>query len=181
MGKCTGGAIIFGATGGVMEAAVRTAYFFITGNEPPPTLLNLTPVRGLGGVKEGAVDVPGVGTVRVAVCHGMGNGRQVLEAVRRGRAPWHFVEFMACPGGCIGGGGQPRTTVPPTNEVRAKRIASLYDADAKWVWRESHENPEILALYQEFLEHPMSELAEKLLHTEYVSRSAKLRARQAVG
>lgn len=181
MGQCTGGAIIFGATGGVMEAAVRTAYFFITGNAPPPGLLNLTPVRGLSGVKEGAVDVPGVGTLRVAVCHGMGNGRQVLEAVRRGRAPWHFVEFMACPGGCIGGGGQPRTAVPPTNEVRARRIASLYEADAKWVWRESHENPEILALYQEFLEHPMSELAEKLLHTEYVSRSARLRARQAVG
>ncbi|MDI6711248.1 MAG: [FeFe] hydrogenase, group A [Bacillota bacterium] len=184
MGKCTGGAIIFGATGGVMEAAVRTAYFFITGQEPPAGLLNLTPVRGLAGVKEAAVDVPGVGTVRVAVCHGMGNGRQVLEAVRQGRAPWHFVEFMTCPGGCISGGGQPRTAVPPTDEVRARRIAALYSADARWVIRESHENPEILAIYQEFLEHPMSELAEKLLHTEYVSRGRHLHAldmREATG
>lgn len=176
MGKCTGGAIIFGATGGVMEAAVRTAYFFITGQEPPAGLMELKPVRGLAGVKEATVDVPGVGTVRVAVCHGMGNGRQVLEAVRRGQAPWHFVEFMTCPGGCVAGGGQPRTAVPPTDEVRAKRIASLYSADARWGLRESHENPEVLALYQEFLEHPLSERAEKLLHTEYVSREHRLHA-----
>lgn len=179
MGKCTGGAIIFGATGGVMEAAVRTAFFFITGNEPPSDLLNLTPVRGLEGVKEGALDVPGVGTLRIAVCHGLANGRRVLEAMRDGRAPWHFVEFMACPGGCIGGGGQPRTAVPPTDEIRAKRIAALYHADARWERRLSHENPEILTLYQEFLEHPMSELAEELLHTEYVSRGHQLRARKA--
>ena len=170
MGKGTGAAVIFGATGGVMEAAVRTAYFFITQSPPPAGLLQLTPVRGLAGVKEAAVNVPGVGEVRVAVCHGMGNAREVLEATRKGNAPWHFVEFMCCPGGCQSGGGQPRTAVPPSDQIRLKRIASLYNADAKMVMRESHENPEILTIYQKFLEHPMSELAEGLLHTEYVSR-----------
>ncbi|SFG70040.1 [FeFe] hydrogenase, group A [Desulfotomaculum arcticum] len=171
LGKSTGGAVIFGATGGVMEAAVRTAYFFITEKEPPANLLQLTPVRGLTGVKEAAVDVPGVGSVKVAVCHGMSNGRQILEAVRKGESPWHFVEFMSCPGGCISGGGQPRSAVPPSDQVRMQRINSLYQADAKMEWRESHENSEILALYQNFLQHPMSELAEELLHTKYVDRS----------
>ena len=171
LGNSTGGAIIFGATGGVMEAAVRTAYFFITRKEPPAQLFSLTPVRGLNGVKEAALDIPGVGTVRVAICHGMGNGRQVLEAVRRGNAPWHFVEFMSCPGGCQSGGGQPRTSVPPSDEVRQKRMASLYSADARMAKRESHENAEVLALYQNFLGHPMSELAEELLHTGYVDRA----------
>lgn len=170
LGQSTGGAIIFGATGGVMEAAVRTAYFFITEQQPPAGLLNLTPVRGLDGVKEAALDIPGVGTVRVAVCHGMSNGRKVLDAVRKGDAPWHFIEFMCCPGGCISGGGQPRSAVPPSDEVRLQRIASLYQADARMQWRESHENAEILAVYQNYLKHPMSELAEKLLHTSYTDR-----------
>jgi len=173
LGESTGGATIFAATGGVMEAAVRTAYYFITRQEPPAGLLSLQPVRGLAGVKEASVDVPGVGTVRVAVCHGMSNGRQVLEAVRKGNAPWHFVEFMSCPGGCISGGGQPRSAVPPSDEVRSMRIASLYEADARMARRESHENAEVLSLYQNFLQHPMSELAEELLHTHYVDRSKK--------
>ncbi|AGL00472.1 [FeFe] hydrogenase, group A [Desulfoscipio gibsoniae] len=175
MGESTGGAIIFGATGGVMEAAVRTAYYFITEQQPPANLLTLTPVRGLEGVKEAAVDVPGVGTVKVAVCHGMSNGRQVLEAVRKGNAPWHFVEFMCCPGGCISGGGQPRSAVPPSDEVRMQRINSLYQADARAQRRESHENAEVLALYQNFLKHPMSELAEELLHTKYTDRGKKVK------
>lgn len=174
MGECTGGAVIFGATGGVMEAAIRTAYFFITGQQPPAKLFNLTPIRGLEGIKEAQVDIPGAGTVKVAVCHGMANGRKVLEKVKQGQSPWHFIEFMACPGGCEGGGGQPRTSALPSDEIRAKRIASLYQADAHWQHRESHENAEILAIYQNFLEHPMSELSEKLLHTEYISRADKL-------
>lgn len=179
LGKSTGGAIIFGATGGVMEAAVRTAYYFITEKEPPAGLLNLTPVRGLEGVKEAAVEVPGVGTVKVAVCHGMKNGRQVLEAVRKGNSPWHFVEFMSCPGGCVSGGGQPRSAVPPSDEVRMKRIESLYKADSSMVWRESHENSEVLTLYQNFLQHPMSELAEELLHTGYEDRSISFKQPKA--
>ncbi|MCR4419038.1 MAG: [FeFe] hydrogenase, group A [Clostridia bacterium] len=181
MGEKTGGAVIFGATGGVMEAAVRTAYFFITGEDPPASFLNLTPVRGLAGVKEAAVEMPGVGTLRVAVCHGMANGRKVLEAVRRKETPWHFVEFMACPGGCIGGGGQPRTAVPPTDALRAQRIAALYRADASLGKRSSYENAELAALYQGFLKHPMSELAEELLHTRYYSRADKLRPLSLAG
>ncbi|MCL6638123.1 MAG: [FeFe] hydrogenase, group A [Firmicutes bacterium] len=174
MGEGTGGGVIFGATGGVMEAAARTAYFLITGNNPPPSLFNLTPVRGLAGVKEGALEIPGVGTLRVAVSHGMANGRKILDAVRDGKAPWHFVEFMTCPGGCVAGGGQPRTAVPPTDAVREKRIAGLYRADASMARRESHENQEVADLYRDFLEHPLSELAEDLLHTGYNSRAAKL-------
>lgn len=170
LGESTGGALIFGATGGVMEAAVRGAYFFITEQEPPAGLLNLTPVRGLEGVKEAAVDIPGVGTLKVAVCHGMRNGRKVLDAVRKGDAPYHFIEFMACPGGCIGGGGQPRSAVPPSDEVRMKRIAAIYKADARMEHREAHENAEVLALYKDFLQHPMSHLAEELLHTGYTDR-----------
>lgn len=175
MGEETGGAVIFGATGGVMEAAARTAYFLITGQEPPALFLNLTPVRGLAGVKEAAAEIPGVGTLRVAVSHGMANGRKILNAVREGKAPWHFVEFMTCPGGCIAGGGQPRTAVPPTDAVREQRLAALYKADASLPKRKSHENEEIAALYRDFLEHPMSELAEELLHTEYHSRADRLK------
>ncbi|VFU18954.1 Hydrogenase, Fe-only [anaerobic digester metagenome] len=114
-----------------------------------------------------------MGTLRVAVCHGMANGRKVLDAVRDGKAPWHFVEFMNCPGGCIAGGGQPRTAVPPTDAVREQRLASLYRADASLAKRKSHQ--EVAALYRDFLEHPMSELAEELLHTDYHSRADKLK------
>jgi len=151
-----------------MEAAARAAYLLITGQEPPALFLNLTPVHGLDGVKEAAADIPGVGTLRVAVCHGMANGRKVLDAVRAGKAPWHFVEFMTCPGGCIAGGGQPCTAVPPTDAIREQRLASLYKADASLPKRKSYENAEVAALYQNFLEHPMSELAEERLHTEYL-------------
>ncbi len=180
LGEASGGAVIFGATGGVMEAAARTAYYFITQKEPPAALLNLTPVRGLQGVKEAALDIPGVGTLKVAVCHGMGNGRQVLEAVRKGDAPWHFIEFMSCPGGCQSGGGQPRTSVPPSDNIRTKRIASLYSADQRMALRNSHENKEVLALYNNFLNHPMSELAEELLHTEYEDRGKNFNSLVAV-
>ncbi len=176
MGEGTGGAIIFGATGGVMEAAVRSAYFLITKQQPPADLFNLTPVRYLEGVKEAAVEVPGVGTVKVAVCHGLSNARQVLDTVRAGNAPWHFVEFMSCPGGCINGGGQPRSSVPPSDEIRMARINSLYQADAQAPRRASHENSEILAIYEKFLQHPMSELSEELLHTSYTDRGKKINA-----
>ncbi len=175
MGESTGAGLIFGATGGVMEAAIRSAYFLITKQEPPEALLNLTPVRGLPGIKEAAVDIPGVGTVKVAVAHGLSNARPILEAVRKGEAPYHFVEFMCCPGGCISGGGQPRTSLPPSDEIRKARTASLYNADANiYAKRKSHENKEVLALYEKFLENPNSELAEKLLHTEYEDRSKYL-------
>ncbi|MBM7854834.1 iron-only hydrogenase group A [Desulfohalotomaculum tongense] len=177
MGTGSGAGLIFGATGGVMEAAVRTAYFVLTKQDVPEGLLNLKPVRGLEGVKEASLDIPGVGTLRIAVAHGLSNARKLMDEVRRGESPYHFIEIMCCPGGCISGGGQPRTALPPSNEVREKRIASLYAKDASYKLRLSHENPEILALYEKYLEHPISHLAHELLHTEYTSRGDKLTAK----
>ncbi|GAB6181681.1 [FeFe] hydrogenase, group A [Desulfotomaculum defluvii] len=175
MGEGTGAGLIFGATGGVMEAAIRSAYFLITKQDPPEALLNLTPIRGLQGCKEAAVDIPGVGTVKVAVVHGLSNARPILEAVRKKQAPWHFIEFMCCPGGCISGGGQPRTSLPPSDQVRQARINSLYNADAHiYAKRKSYENQEVLALYEKFLENPNSHLAHELLHTHYTDRGKQL-------
>jgi len=174
MGESTGAALIFGATGGVMEAALRTAYFFLTGKQPPPALLDFKPVRGLNGIKEASVEINGV-TVNVAVAHGLENARTVCDMVQAGNpSGWHFIEFMSCPGGCIGGGGQPRTAVPPTDTVLQARIDTLYAKDAVEVWRESYENPEILELYERFLGEPYSKLAKELLHTTYKSRGPVL-------
>lgn len=180
MGEGTGAAVIFGATGGVMEAAVRSAYFLITKQNPPEALLNLTPVRGLKGVKEASLEIPGVGAVNVAISHGLKNARTLLDQLRedkkQGKPPrYHFIEFMSCPGGCISGGGQPRTSLPPSDSVRQARIDSLYRIDAKiYKKRLSHENQEIAMIYKNYLEKPNSELAEELLHTEYVDRGKNL-------
>ena len=123
-------------------------------------------------MKEATAEVPGFGTVRVAVCHGLKNAHKVLKQVREKKAPWQFIEFMACPGGCIGGGGQPKSAVPPTDEVRIARIASLYKMDAQQSKKRlSYENDEINTLYQEFLQEPLSEKAEHLLHTHYQDKS----------
>ncbi|MGQ5712446.1 [FeFe] hydrogenase, group A [Desulforudis sp. DRI-14] len=170
MGEDTGAAIIFGATGGVMEAALRTAYFFLTGAQPPQDLLNFTPVRGLVGIKEASVQINGV-TVNVAVAHELKNARTVCDMVLAGNPNgWHFIEFMSCSGGCISGGGQPRTAVPPTDPIRQARIDALYVKDAAEIQRASYENSEVLALYQNFLGEPYSKLAKQLLHTTYVNR-----------
>jgi iron only hydrogenase large subunit-like protein len=179
LGEGSGAGLIFGNTGGVMEAAVRTAYFVLTKQDLPDALLNLQPVRGLDGVKEAALDVPGVGTLKIAVVHGLANARPLLEQVRKGESPYHFIEFMCCPGGCISGGGQPRTALPPSNEVREARIATMYNKDASYPLKHrlSHENSEVLTLYNEFLEHPVSHLAHELLHTTYTSRGDKLKAK----
>lgn len=184
LGEGTGAAVIFGASGGVMEAAIRSAYKLITNQDPPDALLNLTPVRGVTGIKEDSLDVPGVGTVNVAVVSGLANARTVLDQLRQdirqgNPTRYHFIEFMSCPGGCIGGGGQPRTALPPTDDVRKARIASLYnlDANAKYYpLRVSYKNQEILDLYKNYLGQPMSGLAESLLHTKYTDRSKELTA-----
>ncbi|WP_255451345.1 [FeFe] hydrogenase, group A [Sporomusa sp. KB1] len=175
MGEGTGAGVIFGTTGGVMEAAVRSAYYLITHEDPPETLLNLAPVRGLQGVKEATVTIPGVGPFSVAVCHGLKNSRVILDEIQAGKSRWQFIEFMSCPGGCAGGGGQPRTSLQPSDEVRQARIASLYRLDGKiYKKRLSYQNQKVQALYQNYLDHPMSELAEKLLHTHYTDRSKEL-------
>ncbi len=176
----SGAGLIFGATGGVMEAAVRTAYFALTKQDVPEGLLNLTPVRGLEGIKEATLPIPGVGDLKIAVCHGLENARVLMEAVRKGKSPYHFIEIMCCPGGCISGGGTPRTAVPPSDKVRQARIDSIYKGDAKLKLRLSHENPEILKIYEDFLEAPVSHLAHELLHTTYTDRGGKLKAKKLV-
>ncbi len=167
----TGAGTIFGATGGVMEAAIRSAYFLVTGTDLQN--VDITAVRGLEGVKEASVDIPGFGKVNVAVAHGLSNARKVLDRVReglatKGESPWHFIEIMACPGGCVGGGGQPYG-----NDIasRARRGLALYEEDRNLPVRMSHHNPEVLKVYEKFLGEPNSKLALKLLHTHYFKRS----------
>lgn len=164
----TGAGTIFGASGGVMEAALRTAYEMATGKTLEK--VDFMEVRGMAGVKEAEIDVGGT-PVRVAVTNGLGNARKLLEQVeaekKRGHTRYHFIEIMACTGGCVGGGGQP---IPNTLSRRATRIEGLYQEDRGLPFRKSHENPEIKALYTEYLGSPGSERAHALLHTHYMKR-----------
>ena len=170
MGDASGAGIIFGNTGGVMEAAVRTAYEFITHEKSPEELFNLTPVRGYDGVREASLKIGDL-DVNVAVVYGTVNARRIIEAIKRGEKNYHFVEVMTCPGGCIGGGGQPKDIMKDKDAVRRSRIASLYSRDDAMTLRRSHENPEIIALYNEFYGKPLSHLAEEMLHTTYYDKS----------
>ena len=174
MGEASGAGVIFGNTGGVMEAALRTAYFYITGKQPEGKLLDLQPVRGYDGLREARLEINGL-TVNVAVVYGTANARKMIELVKKGEKEYHFIEVMTCPGGCIGGGGQPRDFAVDANESRKSRIESLYKRDANMKLRSSHENPEIKQLYQDFYGKPLSDLAEKMLHTIYTDRSEDLR------
>lgn len=174
MGQASGAGVIFGNTGGVMEAALRTAYFYITGKQPEGKLLDLQPVRGYDGLREASLEINGM-TVNVAVVYGTANARKMIELVKKGEKDYHFIEVMTCPGGCIGGGGQPKDFAVDANESRKARIESLYKRDASLAIRSSHENPEIKQLYQDFYGKPLSELAEKMLHTIYTDRSDDLR------
>jgi NADH-quinone oxidoreductase subunit G/NADP-reducing hydrogenase subunit HndD len=166
LGEYTGAATIFGATGGVMEAALRTAYEVATGK----TLENVdfTAVRGLEGIKEASVPIEGIGEVKVAVAHGLGNARKLMEKIKDGSADYHFIEIMACPGGCVSGGGQP---IPVNNEIRRLRAEALYQEDRSLKYRKSHENPSIKRIYEEFLGTPLGEQSHHLLHTKYTARS----------
>ena len=172
IGMETGASIIFGNTGGVMEAAMRTAYKLITDKEPPPyALTHLEDVRGMEGVKEATVQLGDDVTLSVAVVHGGKN--------TRGKH-YDVIEVMACPGGCIGGGGQPRTKLPQAVKTKEARIGGLYEADANYKWVASYENPEIQALYKDFLGEPLGHKAHELLHTHYTDRSAVLGDRKDV-
>ena len=171
IGQYTGAATIFGVTGGVMEAALRTAYSLVTGDELPNDAVDFTAVRGMDGIKTATVDVKGT-PVRVAVAHGLKNVQTLLQEVRDAREngkelPYHFIEVMACKGGCVAGGGQPYGT---EDEIRAKRINGLYTDDKKCEFRKSHQNPDIQKIYKDFFGEPSSHKAHKLLHTHYVSR-----------
>ena len=174
MGEASGAGVIFGNTGGVMEAALRTAYAFITGQQPPEALLDLQPVRGYDGIREASLDVNGL-TVNVAVVYGTANARKMIERVKSGEKQYHFIEVMTCPGGCIGGGGQPRDIMADADATRKARIGSLYRRDADMQLRLSHENPEIKQIYEEFYGKPLSALAEQMLHTAYQDRSGDLK------
>jgi iron-only hydrogenase group A len=166
MGQYTGAGTIFGATGGVMEAALRTAYAVVTGKNLPS--LDITPVRGLEEVKEAAIAVGQLGEVRVAVAHGLANARRLMDKVAEGTANYHFIEIMCCPGGCVGGGGQ---SLPATNEKRLLRAQALYHDDRSvQEFRQSHENPAVRQLYETFLHEPLGERSHQLLHTHYVKR-----------
>ena len=172
LGEYSGAGVIFGVTGGVMEAALRTAYFWLTGKEYDK--INFNEVRGLEGVKEAAIDVEGT-IVKVAVTSGMKNAKTLLDQVKNGTSPYAFIEIMCCPGGYINGGGQPyvHPTLLPNEDddildtYRAKRASVLYKEDERQVVRQSHNNKDIQKLYENFLGKPGSELAEELLHTSY--------------
>jgi len=171
LGVSSGAGAIFGVTGGVMEAAIRTAYELYTGQ----TLLDIeiADVRGLKGVKEGTIDIDGT-EVRVAVAHGLGNACKLLDEVRRDPKKYHFIEIMGCPGGCIGGGGQPYAqvnSIPLDDECLKKRAQALYDLDRGKTIRRSHENPDVQKLYKEFLKSPLSSVSHKYLHTHYKAKA----------
>jgi iron-only hydrogenase group A len=176
MGESSGAAVIFGATGGVMEAALRTAYELVTGREVPFANLNITPVRGMEGVREATVKIEGTledwkflegAELKCAVAHGLVNAREVMDKVKNGEANYHFIEIMACPGGCLGGGGQP---IPTSAEIREKRAMAIYGEDMSMPIRKSHENPEVVQVYKEFLGKPNGHKSHELLHTHYVER-----------
>jgi iron-only hydrogenase group A len=176
LGDSTGAAVIFGATGGVMEAALRTAYEIVTGREVPFTNLNIMPVRGMEGVKEATIKIKNVKPewsflegvdLNVAIAHGLANAKILMDKVKSGEANYHFIEIMGCPGGCLGGGGQP---IPTSPEIRKKRAEAIYSEDEAMVLRKSHENPEVAGLYKDFLGEANSHKAHDLLHTHYKPR-----------
>ena len=170
LGSSTGAGVIFGATGGVMEAALRTAVETITGKELPN--LEFTEVRGMEGIKEASYEVGGL-TVKVAVASGLANAKELMKKVRKGEVDYQFIEIMACPGGCVNGGGQPVVAASVRNfeDVRGKRAAVLYNIDKNMPLRKSHENPVLKEAYAEYFEKPGSHKAHKAFHTTYVKRN----------
>ena len=177
VGEYTGAGVIFGVTGGVMEAALRTAYFALTGKEHEA--IKFEAVRGFDGIKEASLEINGT-TIWVAVAHGMKNARVLLDDIRAGKSKYQFIEIMGCPGGCIAGGGQPyvKPQFLPNEDLdildtyKEKRAAALYSEDERQVLRQSHNNPQIKALYEQFLGEPNSHKAHELLHTSYAAKDA---------
>lgn len=176
MGESSGAAVIFGATGGVMEAALRTAYEVVTGREVPFENLNITAVRGMDEIRYATVKIEGTlpdwkflegVELKCAVAHGLANARALMEKVKKKEVDLHFIEIMACPGGCLGGGGQP---IPTTPEIRKKRAEAIYREDEGLPIRKSHENPEVIQIYDEFLGKPLGHKSHELLHTNYKKR-----------
>ena len=176
LGKSTGAATIFASTGGVMEAALRTVYEVVTGREIPFPSLNVIPIRGFENIREASIKIEGAKkewdflegvTLKVLVAHGTANAQKVMEKVKSKEFQHHFIEIMTCPGGCLGGGGQP---LPITPEKRVARAKAIYEEDMNLSYRKSHENPAIKEIYADFLGEPNSHIAHKLLHTHYIPR-----------
>jgi len=167
MGSSSGAAVIFGTTGGVIEAAVRTAYEVHTGKELPK--IDFEELRGMDGIRQASIDFDGL-KLNIGIAHGLGNARELLDAIKQGKSTFHAIEIMACPGGCIGGGGQPLHH--GNSEIIKKRQMAIYREDKSKSIRKSHENPDIIELYQNFLGKPLSELSHHLLHTHYFDKSA---------
>lgn len=162
LGQGTGAAVVFGATGGVMDAALRSAFYLVTGKNPDPDAFKA--VRGMDGWKEAAFNIPGAGTVKVAVVSGLGNTRHLMEAIDKGKVKYDFVEVMACPGGCAGGGGQP---IHDEVEMAEYRGDVLWGIDKNKRVRMSHQNTDVQKLYEEYLEKPLGEKSHHLLHTDH--------------
>jgi len=178
MGHASGAGVIYGATGGVAESIMRTIYPKLTGRDIPFDNLVVKPVRGMDGVREFSItiedplpqwDFMANREIRIAMAHGLSNAKHLLHEIDRGTAPYHFIEVMACPGGCLGGGGQP---IPTNAEIRLKRIQAIYAEEIGMEIRKSHENPEAIEVYDTYLDHPLSPHALDLLHTSYTKRDA---------
>ncbi len=170
LGMSTGAGLIFGATGGVMEAALRTVYEVVVGEEAPS--LDFEDVRGTDGIKEAEYDLNGT-KVRVCVASGLANARKIMDDVKAGKSDYHFIEIMSCPGGCVNGGGQPIKDAYTRNntDIKSTRAKAIYEADASMELRKSHDNPVVKELYDSFLGEPNSHLAHEILHTTYVPRN----------
>ena len=169
LGESTGAGVIFGATGGVIEAAVRTAYEVFTGKTLEK--VDFEQLRGMEGIRSATVDFDGL-PINIGIAHGLGNARKLLEDIKSGKNTYHAIEIMACPGGCIGGGGQPY--IHGDTSILKARLKAIYAEDAGKVLRKSHENPYILKLYDEFLGKPCSDKAHHLLHTHYFDRKKEV-------
>jgi len=179
LGQSTGAADIFGVTGGVMEAAIRTVYVIITGRELPFDKLHVTPIVGLDQIKEATLKFEDVlpeykmfegFEAKIAVTSGLAGAKILMDQIVAGVSPYHFIEVMGCPSGCICGGGQPRNDDP---DVRMKRLNAIYAEDEGKALRQSHLNPSIAAIYKEYLGKPGGHLSHELLHTHYVDRSSE--------
>ena len=170
LGEGTGAGMIFGNTGGVMEAALRTAYHILTGEELTENNIEFNVARGMENVKEATVNINGM-SLNIAIVHKMADAKPILEAVKNGTSKYHYIEIMNCEGGCVGGGGQPKTIEYEQKEIKEKRTAGLYNRDKTRKIRCSHQNPEIITAYKEYLGEPTGEKTEKLLHTIFSDKS----------
>ena len=170
LGKGSGAGVIFGASGGVCEAALRTAYYLITNENLKKEELDFKEIRGMSGIKEASVTIAGI-EVKVAVCNGMKNAKELIDKVLNKELYYDFIEVMNCIGGCIAGGGQPKITLLEMENTKKKRMKALYDEDELMTLRLCHENEEIIEIYNDYFEKPNSKLAEELLHTSYEDKS----------